>query len=400
MYAQPGEYYVEVRDVSPDAFPRHYYPGVLNPEDAARVTLRAGSDLTGIDIRIRDTDLFRVRFSLDPPMLPGLAEHPSAYLPEGASLIGAIIRPLGPGRIAMGRLPYALSLEQIDDDTWMFGQLLGAGDYNVSLGYSSALFGAFRQREFDPDLQRSLEGHARIVNTRITVDADEADETGNVDLGTIPVSPRVSAEGRVVVRPLGRGSIDLTSLRLMIGLTRVRADGTFLLQDRLPGPYGFRFAPDSIPEGWYVESAWSGGRDVLREGLELTGRPAPIQVVIAEGAGRIEGTVRNADGELLPGARVVLILPSHRRGSLLRFPTATADAAGRYVLDGIPPGEYRLLALDEAGTVVPTPSVLAPDLYWESPDFLRRNELRGERITLDPGARLSIHREAILLDDP
>jgi hypothetical protein len=49
-----------------------------------------------------------------------------------------------------------------------------------------------------------------------------------------------------------------------------------------------------------------------------------------------------------------------------------------------------MLAFDPAGR-----SDLVP--YWESPDFLRQYELRGELITVDPGARLTISPEAIPL---
>jgi hypothetical protein len=38
-----------------------------------------------------------------------------------------------------------------------------------------------------------------------------------------------------------------------------------------------------------------------------------------------------------------------------------------------------------------------PVNYWLDPDFLRQYELRGELITVDPGARLTINPEAIPL---
>jgi hypothetical protein len=59
-------------------------------------------------------------------------------------------------------------------------------------------------------------------------------------------------------------------------------------------------------------------------------------------------------------------------------------------VDRVAPGDYRLLVVDTAGL---------PEPEWESPDFLRQYELRGERITVDPGARLTINPEAILLVD-
>jgi hypothetical protein len=77
---------------------------------------------------------------------------------------------------------------------------------------------------------------------------------------------------------------------------------------------------------------------------------------------------------------------------MAQFPNAEADMWGAFVLEDVPPGEYRLLALDAAGRPTINP-------YWQSPDFLRQYELRGELITVDPGARLTINPEAIPLVD-
>ena len=56
--------------------------------------------------------------------------------------------------------------------------------------------------------------------------------------------------------------------------------------------------------------------------------------------------------------------------------------SGGFTLDNIPPGEYRMLALEVAGMDDGSP-------WWELPEFLRRYELRGERITVDPNLSLA-----------
>jgi hypothetical protein len=76
---------------------------------------------------------------------------------------------------------------------------------------------------------------------------------------------------------------------------------------------------------------------------------------------------------------------------MLRFLTVDAPN-GTWVLDDVPPGNYRLLVLDVAGK---------PDRYpyWEDPVFLSRYELPGETITVDAGARMRIDTEAIPIRD-
>jgi hypothetical protein len=150
--------------------------------------------------------------------------------------------------------------------------------------------------------------------------------------------------------------------------------------------------PGDLPDGWYVESVRSGGIDLLRDALLVGGGPvSPVEVVIANDAVRIEGVVRDGSDQLVPDARVILIPPFAVRGPLTQFPEVEADASGGYTLERVPPGQYRLLALDLEGR--------DPNVNWDSPDFLRQYELRGEVITLDPGARLTIDPEAIPLLD-
>jgi hypothetical protein len=114
----------------------------------------------------------------------------------------------------------------------------------------------------------------------------------------------------------------------------------------------------------------------------------PLEVVLANDGARIEGVVRAADGRLVPEARIILTPPGGGRDPLLRFHTVVADGAGVFSFETVPPGVYRLLALDTFGNWDSSP-------FWTSPDFLRQYELRGELITVDPGARLTINPEAI-----
>ena len=55
----------------------------------------------------------------------------------------------------------------------------------------------------------------------------------------------------------------------------------------------------------------------------------------ADFAGSIEGVVKNASGEALPGAYVKLFNPERR----LTFMVVT-QAQGRYALNNLPPGNY------------------------------------------------------------
>jgi hypothetical protein len=73
-------------------------------------------------------------------------------------------------------------------------------------------------------------------------------------------------------------------------------------------------------------------------------RPQQVSIVVADGAGKITGNVmQNAKG--VPGAPVFLWPVSDAgKRSLKGYRTVIADTDGKYQFDGLPPGDYRMLA--------------------------------------------------------
>jgi hypothetical protein len=232
-----------------------------------------------------------------------------------------------------------------------------------------------------------------VVRRRVVIgDAD-------VDLGDLAPDTHVWASGRVSWKAgeTPQGSDTPLGIRFeesQATLLRIAEfDGeSFIVRGLSRGLWS---VSANLPSGGgYVVSVTRGGRDVIRDGLEVGSGPvSPVEILLAADGARIEGVARRRDGgELVPDARIVLIPPPQRRGTTTRFITIESDARGAFSVEVVPPGEYRLLALDVAGR-----SDVYP--YWESPEFLRQYELRGELITVDPGARLTINPEAIPLVD-
>jgi hypothetical protein len=395
IWQPPGNYYLRV--TSPDgSFSQVYYPSVGYPEDAVPWNVGGGIDLDGIDIVLPRNELFRLTFRFSvPEYLPGVPEPLSSYL-DGNLPVQAWVRPLGRGVI--GSAPFQISLSLLEDGSYITGPL-SAGEYELWLTYWIRLWPTLGGiPEWDVDRVASLRSDLDpIARLRITLNSRDS-EDANVDLGTIQESAKTLVPGRLTFRTARGSTVDPAvfaelSFRdtVFAGIatsgrqTGVSTDGTFAV--RLHSGL-FRFAaPSSMPNGHYVASVRSGARDVLNEGLLVGGGPVnPIEIVIADDPARIEGVARHGSGALAPDALIVLIPPAGRRGPLSRFPVAQADSSGVFVLDNVPPGEYRLLALDLAGLPQPVP---------EAPDFLREFELRGERITLDPGARTAINLEAL-----
>src|ERR1700681_1166065 len=73
----------------------------------------------------------------------------------------------------------------------------------------------------------------------------------------------------------------------------------------------------------------------------------------ADFAGSVQGVVKSASGEALPGAYVKLINPERR----LTFMVVT-QAQGRYTLNNLPPGDYTVQGIGDGFQSKPTPVAL------------------------------------------
>jgi hypothetical protein len=163
-----------------------------------------------------------------------------------------------------------------------------------------------------------------------------------------------------------------------------RSDGTFALQNVAADWYTLSIA--GLVEDCYVKSARFGGVDALEHGLDLSrgDPPGPIEVVLSPAGGDVEGVVLKENQQPAAGATVALAPDAPRRDQVHLFRSATADRYGRYVLRGVPPGEYRLFAWEdvEAGA-------------WLDPDFLGEYEKRGETVSVDERGRYTVQLKAV-----
>jgi hypothetical protein len=389
--APEGSYYLLARvDATGLASPQ-YYPGVVDPRQAPRTRIGGGMDLGGMDLHLVTQPLYRIRFQL-----PAAGEHPGLPLPDpdpsadSDPRIDVSLRSVGPG--VLDPAVTLVDLEELGDGMYRTSPI-PPGEYDMMIRYRAVQETNFHEGSF-------------VVTTPIdrfrVVVTDE-----DVDLGAVSASPRVSVRGRVEVRTTRAGRpaparVTQVALRevsrgLFGSVAEVGPDGAFAIDDLFPGVFAFLPLTRELPDPWYLAAVTSGARDVLRHGLETGGGPLnPIDVVIADDAARVTGVVRREDATLVPEARIVLIPPANRRGPLSSFPTSVADAGGVFGLRTVPPGEYRILALDEAGRQAQSPLVLP---YWEAPDFLARYESRGEVLEIEPGGEIVVNPGVVVVRD-
>jgi protocatechuate 3,4-dioxygenase beta subunit len=173
----------------------------------------------------------------------------------------------------------------------------------------------------------------------------------------------------------------------------VRADGTFTIANVADDAY--RVQVWRLPADYYLKAVRMEGEDVLEEGLAVSGPPnGPLEVVISANGGRVEGVVQK-DGKPFSGATVTLIPAAAMQSDTKRpirpelYRSTTTDQYGRFVLRGIPPGEYQLFAWEE----------IEPGAHQDS-EFLKPYEKLGHEVTVEEGSRLSAELKLIPAGDP
>jgi hypothetical protein len=133
------------------------------------------------------------------------------------------------------------------------------------------------------------------------------------------------------------------------GAAAVDADGRFTIHGVLPGRY--RVIVTGVPSSFALRSAIFGAQDVLDSLLGLTGAEniSGGVVTLTNRVTEVSGVVQSASTGAAAGATVIAFsaderfwLPESRRIQAVRPSTD-----GRYVLKDLPPGDYRIVAVDD-----------------------------------------------------
>jgi hypothetical protein len=134
--------------------------------------------------------------------------------------------------------------------------------------------------------------------------------------------------------------------------------------------------PDQL-QGVYVKSAKLGGVDVLNTGFHFAGEPDKVlEIVLAKNAGSLAGRVEDDRKQPVSGVFVTLIpdIPTARLYRTDMYKTTSTDADGRFEIKGLPPGDYKVFALEG----------FEKDA-WLDPDFFKPYENRGTAIKVGEG---------------
>jgi hypothetical protein len=168
---------------------------------------------------------------------------------------------------------------------------------------------------------------------------------------------------------------------LLVGFTQpseVQEDGSFEIKNASGGNYQLAVGSRSEKfRDYYTKSVLLGGREVVDTGFAVSPGMVLDVVVSAKGAG-VEGTVVDREGKPAAGASVVTIPASGKLGRPDAYQHARADDGGHFVVRGMNPGEFMVLAFEE----------LQGD--YRAQEFAKEYEGKGKKVELDEGGKKSV----------
>jgi protocatechuate 3,4-dioxygenase beta subunit len=383
------------------AYQTVYHPSATSVAQLSVITLASGEEKTGIDLHLRLVSTFRVSgtvtgvegpvANIGVKLLPAASEEFSTELglevantatdargaftflgvPAGAYTLKVlkIPRPLatpssegmvmvssGAGGVSFGTPlggPPTLPLPLPTDPTLWATLPVSVSEANVS-GLAVSLRPGYR-----------VTGRVEFEGTR---DRPTPEQIQRIGVGLTPVDSRLSG----VVAP-----------------GRISLDGQFRTLGFPPGKYVVTISPGSPGLEWTLKSATFGGRDVSDEPLEIAGSDVEGMVlVLTDRPTQLSGTVRTAQGQGDGQADVIVFPADHDRWKQYgvtprRARSVRATKTGAYSIQGLPAGDYYLVAVDSTSS-----------REWQDPKFLETAARVATRVTLVDGDKKTLDLKA------
>ena len=177
------------------------------------------------------------------------------------------------------------------------------------------------------------------------------------------------------------------------------ADGSFHMENVALELYGLNFG--RLPKGSYVRAARWGGQDVLTNGVDLTHGPISgnLEITVNSKGATVEGRLAlpgtalttpaqtNAPAEdTLLGVHMVALVPDPPRPlTPYLYRRLQTDSMGHFQAQGVPPGTYRIYAVEEGEGVL-------------TMDFMAAAASNGVTLTLTEGQHQQLDVPLIKLD--
>jgi protocatechuate 3,4-dioxygenase beta subunit len=332
------------------AYAPTFFPSVVDPALASRVTVTAGREVANIDVHL----------------VPGRA----------ATISGTAVD-------SQGRPLKNVSL--VHELMGRNGGLVGmAGSGSVNEAGVFEIVGV-------PPGEYKLQAPGPQESVMVPVVVNSVDITG-VSLTT---SAGWTVRGTVAIESdnpsaLRRNQVTIAPV-LMAGRTNMGMSGGAVTRQAVNDDWSFFVSGVvgaarlriTVPERWVVKAVLQGGRDVADLPLDLKGGEelGGLQVVLTDRAAVLTGQLLDAkDSASSDGTVVVFPADSAQWYESSRFVrVARPDQQGRYRIAGVLPGNYLAIALD-----------YVEDGIWNDPEFLESLRPHAQKVVVTEAVPLTL----------
>ncbi|MGH9816348.1 MAG: MSCRAMM family protein [Candidatus Acidiferrales bacterium] len=318
-----------------------YYPGVVDPNDAVPLEVEPGQEVSSIDFTLLPQRTVSVR---------------GRVVASGATKgnTQVMLLPASGRAFARGRTRE----ERVQPDGSFVIEGVAPGAYVLA---------------------------AMQHDENVTAYARESLEVGSSDVEgiTLALTPNGSLSGRIIAEggmlPEARIIVSLRAVDRLArgGSGRAQPDGTFHVRNVAAGEY--QLVVNGAPADYYLKSVRRGNEEFLDRELPVLRDVTGLELVLSPRGGRVEGQVLSPENLPASGVTVVLVPERQFRDQPSRYRTATTDAAGRFTVRGIRPGDYTVFSWDnDEGEV------------WMDPNFLATFEGQGQKVSLSEGGAQTV----------
>jgi hypothetical protein len=343
---------------NPEGYPLTYFPSVVDVEMAKPINLAAGGDAEA-DITITRVKTGRVR---------------GAVTYDGAGVQS--------GLVVLQREATAL------ESSWTRSADIRGGQFDIRAVLPGSYVLWTRGGESGGTLWGRMMvevrgGQTSDVGVKVAPPPDISGKFA-IEGWTDPSAPDF-AQLAVRLEPDALLPVDLSlphnDLLMPAQSLTVSADGRFTFRGVPPWDYRvfIQAAGNTLPSAsslrrLYVKSIRNGDLDIADKGLHLTSTfEGGLDILLSPDSGGLDGRVLAGGGETGGAARVALIPEARHRRDL--YIALMASSTGRFELQGIAPGSYKIFAWKDA-----------PPGSWYDPDFVQIYEDRGLPVQIAPGS--------------
>jgi sarcosine oxidase gamma subunit len=391
FWLRPGEYFVAATPrqgaaappIPQEAYVKSFHPNAASITMAIPVSVKIGDERSGIDIEIQAVRSLKASGQVV-STLPAREPTGRGALAGSAATLMLLRRDTSIPDDATARMVGTVGLNGSTGTFEVTGLLPGAYDLYArimdplgSAGPGGGGVFAWGRTSLDIS-NRDLDGV--IIRVHASVDVN-----GVVTANGGPLSTAL-ASARVVLQPAA-STAKIPQYQGVINRAQTpKADGSFTIPAVAEGNYRVQIL--GLPPNAYIADIQQESTSVYDSGISVTDKsPAPLQIRIAANGGTVEGTVYTTNKKVVPFATVTLIPGQDRRQNPDLFKTATSDALGHFVISGVRPDNYKLLAWDKV-----------PPGASHNDGFIAKYEAQGSVIKVAAGTKTAA--DVSLLTEP